>query len=44
MTIDNGKETSILCDFCNSWIHPSSIATLERMNPMWENIQMTIVY
>ena len=21
-TIDNGKETSILCDNCNSWIHP----------------------
>ena len=20
-TIDNGKESSILCDFCNSWIH-----------------------
>ena len=21
-TIDNDKESSILCDFCNSWIHP----------------------
>ena len=21
-TVDDGKESSILCDFCNSWIHP----------------------
>ena len=21
-TIDDDKESSILCDFCNSWIHP----------------------
>ena len=85
-TIDDDKESSILCDFCNSWIHPKcnhlnfldfqcissrdsdpwlcfkctsetfSFGNLNNqnfylfnnnnseMNPLWENIQMAIVY
>ena len=85
-TIDDDKESSILCDFCNSWIHPKCnhlnfldfqcisssnsdpwlcfkctsetfsfgnlnnqnfyllINNNSEMNPLWENIQMAIVY